>query len=47
LGKTCCAEDPNLTLNRARDTGFDLNQLNRTGNSLSRQKYLDGGRAGK
>jgi len=47
LGKTCCAEDPNFTLNKAQNTGFDLNQLDRAGNSLSRQKYLDSGRAAK
>jgi len=44
LGKTCIAEEPGLTLNRAESTGFDLSQLDRVGSSLSRQKYLDGGR---
>jgi DNA polymerase epsilon subunit 1 len=34
-------------LNRARTTGVDLNQLDRAGNSSTRQKYLEGGRDGK
>jgi DNA polymerase epsilon subunit 1 len=36
-----------MTLNRAQHTGFDLNQLDRAGLSSSRQKYMDGGKAGK
>ena len=36
-----------MTLNRAQTSGFDLNQLDRAGTSLSRRKYLDGGRAGR
>jgi len=32
-----------ITLNRARDVGFDLKQLERAPPSLSKQKYLDGG----
>ena len=36
-----------MTLNRAQHAGFDLNQLDRAGPSSSRQKYMDGGKAGK
>lgn len=36
-----------MTLNRAQHIGFDLSQLDRTGPSSSRQKYLDGGKSGK
>ncbi|EGO19905.1 hypothetical protein SERLADRAFT_363759 [Serpula lacrymans var. lacrymans S7.9] len=46
LGKTCIADTPGMTLNRAQSSGVDLVQLDRAG-SLSRQAYLDGGRAGK
>ena len=35
-----------MTLNRAQHAGFDLNQLDRASLSLSRQKYLNGGRSG-
>ena len=34
-------------MNRAQHAGFDLNQLDRAGSSSSRQKYMDGGKAGK
>jgi DNA polymerase epsilon subunit 1 len=47
LGKTCIGEDSSMTLNRAQSIGFDLNQLDRAGASLSRLQYLDGGKAGK
>jgi DNA polymerase epsilon subunit 1 len=47
LGKSCCIEDSTMTLNRAQHSGFDLNQLDRAGPSSSRQKYMDGGKAGK
>ena len=47
LGKTCNIEDPNLTLNRAQQVGFDLHQLDRCTTSSSRQLYLKGGKAGK
>ncbi|KAJ3500777.1 hypothetical protein NLJ89_g9640 [Agrocybe chaxingu] len=47
LGKTCALEDAALTLNRARQVGFDLNQLDRCTTSSSRQPYLKGGKAGK
>lgn len=36
-----------MTLSRAESTGFDISQLDRIGSSLSRQKYLDGGRNDK
>jgi DNA polymerase epsilon subunit 1 len=36
-----------MTMNRAQHAGFDLNQLDRAGPSSSRQKYMDGGKAGK
>lgn len=36
-----------MTLNQAERTGFDLSQLDRAGSSLSRQKYLNGGRSQK
>lgn len=36
-----------MTLNRAESTGFDLHQLDRVGSSLSRQKYLAGGKGNK
>ncbi|KAJ7642294.1 hypothetical protein B0H17DRAFT_960164 [Mycena rosella] len=44
LGKTCSADDSSMTLNRAQTIGLDLNQVDRSGSSLSRQKYLDGGK---
>ncbi|KAJ7806132.1 hypothetical protein B0H14DRAFT_3768801 [Mycena olivaceomarginata] len=44
LGKTCSTDDSSLTLNRAQTIGLDLSQVDRSGPSLSRQKYLDGGR---
>ncbi|GBE84413.1 DNA polymerase epsilon catalytic subunit A [Sparassis crispa] len=47
LGKTCASEVPGLTLNRAENSGIDLEQLSRAGPSLSKRKYLDEGRAGK
>ena len=47
LGKTCNIEDPNLTLNRAQQVGFDLHQLDRCTISSSRQQYMKGGKAGK
>ena len=47
LGKTCNIEDPNITLNRAQQVGFDLHQLDRCTTSSSRQHYLKGGKAGK
>lgn len=43
LGKTCVAEESGMTLNRAENIGFDLDQLDRIG-STSRQKYMDGGK---
>jgi len=36
-----------MTLNRAQNVGFDLGQLDRAGNSLSRRRYLDSGKGGK
>lgn len=47
LGKTCTLDDPTITLNRAQQIGFDLNQLDRCTTSSSREKYLNGGKAGK
>ncbi|EDR01015.1 uncharacterized protein LACBIDRAFT_312780 [Laccaria bicolor S238N-H82] len=47
LGKTCNTDNSSLTLNRARQVGFDLNQLDRCLTSSSRQKYLDKGKLGK
>ncbi|KAF5381777.1 hypothetical protein D9615_005436 [Tricholomella constricta] len=47
LGKTCFGEEAGMTLNRAQHIGFDLSQLSRAGTLSSRQKYLDGGKAGK
>ncbi|KAF5310229.1 hypothetical protein D9619_010413 [Psilocybe cf. subviscida] len=47
LGKTCALDDPTLTLHRAQQVGFDLHQVDRDTTSSSRQRYLDGGRAGK
>ena len=47
LGKTCSIEDPNVTLNRAQQVGFDLHQLDRCTTSSSRQHYLKDGKAGK
>ncbi|KAJ7171879.1 hypothetical protein C8R43DRAFT_1085118 [Mycena crocata] len=44
LGKTCSAEDSSMTLNRAQTVGLDLSQVDRSGSSLSRQKYFDGGK---
>lgn len=44
LGITCSAEDKSLTLNRARDNGVDLEQVNRSGPAPSRRPYLDGGK---
>lgn len=44
LGITCSAEDKSLTLNRARDNGVDLEQVNRSGPVPSRRPYLDGGK---
>ena len=38
------AEESGATLNRAESAGFDLSQLDHVGSSLSRQKYLDGGK---
>ncbi|TFK70233.1 DUF1744-domain-containing protein [Pluteus cervinus] len=46
LGKTCIAEDSNLTLGRARRDGIDLHQITQFTSSSSRHKYLDGGAAG-
>ncbi|KAF9527210.1 hypothetical protein CPB83DRAFT_425605 [Crepidotus variabilis] len=46
LGKTCALEDSTITLNRARQVGFDLTQLDR-GAESSREQYLGGGKAGK
>ncbi|KAI0087222.1 hypothetical protein BDY19DRAFT_956849 [Irpex rosettiformis] len=46
LGKTCATDISGLTLNRAENIGVDLHQLDRAG-SITRQKYLDQGRAGK
>ncbi|KAF8586771.1 DUF1744-domain-containing protein [Ramaria rubella] len=48
LGTTCSAEKQGeITLNRARDVGFDLKQLERASPSLSGHKYLSGGRSFK
>ncbi len=47
LGKTCATDVSGMTLNRAESIGFDLKQLERVGSSSSRNKYLDGGRAGR
>ncbi|KAG6911037.1 hypothetical protein DXG01_005453 [Tephrocybe rancida] len=47
LGKTCVSEESGTTLNRAQQTGLDLNQLGRAGQVSSRRTYLDGGKAGK
>ncbi|KAJ7293865.1 hypothetical protein C8J57DRAFT_1112502 [Mycena rebaudengoi] len=44
LGKTCSTDDSSMTLNRAQTVGLDLNQVDQAGPSLSRQKYLDGGK---
>ncbi|KAJ7480111.1 hypothetical protein B0H11DRAFT_1725065 [Mycena galericulata] len=44
LGKTCSTNDSSMTLNRAQTIGLDLSQVDRSGPSLSRQKYLDGGK---
>lgn len=46
LGKTCILEDNTMTLNRARQVGFDLTQLDRATFS-SREEYLQSGKAGK
>ncbi|KIL62773.1 hypothetical protein M378DRAFT_12571 [Amanita muscaria Koide BX008] len=46
LGRTCSTSEPGLTLNRAKNIGFDLGQLHPP--SASRQnKYLNGGKGGK
>ncbi|KAF8901150.1 hypothetical protein CPB84DRAFT_1815239 [Gymnopilus junonius] len=47
LGKTCSLDDPTLTLSRAQQVGFDLNQLDRCTTSSSRNPYLNGGKSGK
>jgi DNA polymerase epsilon subunit 1 len=41
LGKSCTVVDLGMTLNRAQNTGLDLEQLDCAGPSLTRQKYLD------
>ncbi|KAF7798090.1 hypothetical protein EIP86_009304 [Pleurotus ostreatoroseus] len=47
LGKTCFTDVKGMTLTRAEMSGFDLDQLDRVMNPLTKQKYLDEGRAGK
>ena len=44
LGATCTTEVKGLTLNRARDDGIDLSQLERSGPSPTRRPYLDNGK---
>ncbi|KAF5354069.1 hypothetical protein D9756_007250 [Leucocoprinus leucothites] len=43
LGKTCSSEDPALSLTRAQTTGFDLEQLDYSSPSTSRQPYMNDG----
>lgn len=46
LGIACSVETKGeITLNRARDVGFDLRQLERAPPSLTKHQYLDGGRS--
>ena len=47
LGRTCRLEDTTMTLNRARQVGFDLHQLDRCTTAPSSQTYMHGGRTGK
>ncbi|KDQ64760.1 hypothetical protein JAAARDRAFT_145864 [Jaapia argillacea MUCL 33604] len=47
LGKTCTVDDPSTTLNRAQNTGVDLESLDRAVLTSIRTKYLDEGKAGK
>lgn len=47
LGRTCRLEDTTMTLNRARQVGFDLHQLDRCTTAPSSQPYLQGGKTGK
>ncbi|TFK37082.1 hypothetical protein BDQ12DRAFT_736481 [Crucibulum laeve] len=47
LGNTCTVDDSSMTLNRAKQVGFDLSQLDRCTTSSSRQKYLNSGKSGK
>ncbi|KAI0946543.1 hypothetical protein AcW1_009982 [Taiwanofungus camphoratus] len=47
LGKTCTSEDASMTLNRAENVGFSLDQLGRASAPMSKQRYLGEGRAGK
>ncbi|PPQ88162.1 hypothetical protein CVT25_005127 [Psilocybe cyanescens] len=47
LGKTCTLDDQTLTLTRGQQVGFDLNQLDRCTTVSSRDRYLNGGKAGK
>ncbi|KAF8518703.1 hypothetical protein BU17DRAFT_90783 [Hysterangium stoloniferum] len=48
LGTACSAENQGeITLNRARDVGFDLEQLAKAPSSLSKHKYMDSGQSFK
>ncbi|KAF9011073.1 hypothetical protein BDQ17DRAFT_1345420 [Cyathus striatus] len=47
LGKRCAVDGATMTLNRAQQIGFDLDQLDRCTMTSARQKYLDGGKGGK
>lgn len=44
LGITCFTDEKGLTLNRARDNGIDLYQLDRASHAPSRKAYLDNGK---
>lgn len=45
LGITCSPDEKGLTLNKARDDGVDLSQVDRSPLSPMRRPYLDGGKA--
>ena len=45
LGATCSSDEKGLTLNKARDDGLDLSQVDRSPPSPMRRPYLDGGKA--
>ncbi|KAG8816446.1 DNA polymerase epsilon catalytic subunit [Serendipita sp. 399] len=48
LGSSCSIQPgQEITLSRARDTGFDLHQLEKSPQSLRKKAYLDGGLAMK
>ncbi len=44
LGRTCEADDRGLTLNKARDNGVDLSQVDRSDASQTGRAYLNNGR---